>query len=485
MKAQNIMAQSLFTPSNGIVNSSVTSKKDDTFELMMNDSLGDKLSSKNVQDNSNNQPNGKSDVKSVKKPETIKKSPAMNNQTGRVKDKEDYGRLESKVKMKTMDKGIDEEEMSSIIAEILPWLQQVQMVVAESLGLSTEELEGILEAQGKTIFDLLDTETLKEMVLSINQESDIASVLTNENLAKQMEDLLQSVQQMKESSELPIDRLKLSAEEDQEFAQKLTELINKALNLQKDDVQNDKKDDLATGSSDANKEIIVINEKSSYVDENLSESNYSNLATANSDLLDGNSNDKKETTDMDLSQGFQAFTDQLVNTVERYSVDFDGSLVQTSEIRDIANQIIESIKFTVKPGQTSMEMQLNPESLGKVNFSVQAKNGVMSAQFIVENHLTKEAIESHLTILRDALDQQGIKVEVIEVTVSEFSFTQNNQANSEGHMQEQSSGNRNNISIRNKITLEEAIAIDDADDDNVDSVDQMAELRGNQVDYIA
>jgi flagellar hook-length control protein FliK len=188
---------------------------------------------------------------------------------------------------------------------------------------------------------------------------------------------------------------------------------------------------------------------------------------------------------MDLSQGFQAFTDQLVNTVERYSVDFDGSLVQTSEIRDIANQIIESIKFTVRPGQTSMEMQLNPESLGKVNFSVQAKNGVMSAQFIVENHLTKEAIESHLTILRDALDQQGIKVEVIEVTVSEFSFTQNNQANSEGHMQEQSSGNRNNISIRNKITLEEAIAMDDADDDNVDSVDQMAELRGNQVDYIA
>ena len=75
-----------------------------------------------------------------------------------------------------------------------------------------------------------------------------------------------------------------------------------------------------------------------------------------------------------------------------------------------------------------MELQLNPEHLGRVHLTITEKEGMMTAQFAAETHAAKEAIESQLMQLRETLQEQGLKVESIEVTVADFSFNQNSQA---------------------------------------------------------
>jgi flagellar hook-length control protein FliK len=125
-----------------------------------------------------------------------------------------------------------------------------------------------------------------------------------------------------------------------------------------------------------------------------------------------------------------------------------------------------------------MELQLNPENLGKVNLSIQSKNGVLTAQFVVQNEISKEAIESQMHILRESLNEQGIKVEAIEVTVSNYTFDQTNQENG----QNQASSQKNNSG--KTITLEEALNMVDNPEEVIDT-DDVTDIIGSQVDYTA
>lgn len=94
----------------------------------------------------------------------------------------------------------------------------------------------------------------------------------------------------------------------------------------------------------------------------------------------------------------------------------------------IVNQVVEQIRTHMQDGSTTMEMQLNPESLGKVLLSVTNKDGVMTASFTVQTTEAKEALESQMQVLRENLEQKNLKVEAVEVSVSDFSFSQSSMA---------------------------------------------------------
>ena len=94
---------------------------------------------------------------------------------------------------------------------------------------------------------------------------------------------------------------------------------------------------------------------------------------------------------------------------------------------------MEQIKITIRPEQTNMELQLNPEHLGRVNLTITEKEGMMTAQFTTQTQIAKEAIESQMAALRESLQNQGIKVEAIEVTVSEFGFERNEENGQRGN----------------------------------------------------
>ena len=99
-----------------------------------------------------------------------------------------------------------------------------------------------------------------------------------------------------------------------------------------------------------------------------------------------------------------------------------GSEVDT---QDIMRQIMDYMRVQIRPDETSMEMQLHPASLGTLQIQVEAKGGVLTANFTTQNEAVKAALESQMVQLQENLEQQGLKVEAIEVTVATHQFEQN------------------------------------------------------------
>ena len=135
-----------------------------------------------------------------------------------------------------------------------------------------------------------------------------------------------------------------------------------------------------------------------------------------------------------------------------------------------------------------MELQLHPQSLGTVNVIVSvARDGSMVAQFTAQNETVKAAIESQVAQLQQRFDEQGIKVNAVEVTVQSHQFEQNLE---QGAQQQENTGNtrtRSGRAIR-RINLGEPVSQDN-DMEQMDDASritaQMMAANGNTVDYTA
>ena len=88
-------------------------------------------------------------------------------------------------------------------------------------------------------------------------------------------------------------------------------------------------------------------------------------------------------------------------------------------------QLADTVKILKTEQLTQMEMQLHPASLGTVNVSLTTKGGVLTAEFITQNEAVKAAIETQAVQLRENLEQQGVKVEAIEVSVASHQMEKN------------------------------------------------------------
>jgi flagellar hook-length control protein FliK len=381
---------------------------------------------------------------------------------------------------KTDSGGKDSAVDSKTLEKIAGMLQAIKETVMEVLDLSEEKLMQLLAEQGFSMEDLLQPDNLQQLILANSGQTDLLSVITDEALANTMKQLIQTVEDLKTSAELGLsmDEVKLiltnmkQAHEDVAGAvdTQSEEIIEDPMLLGQKTGENDKKtedhESSAVRDTESQKEIGIELVKTEDTKESASRQQ--------SDLLN------EEDQDLRAMEQFELFLSNLANASGSTQVDFDGNEMKITQLREIANQIIERIKVTIRPDQTSMELQLHPEHLGKVNFSVQSKNGVMTAQFIVQNDVSKEAIESQLQSLRDTLQQQGIKVEAIEVTVAGYSFEQN--TNNHTGTQEESKGSNSG----RKLTMDDAIAMteDLADEDQTEAAD-ITGIRGSSVDYTA
>jgi flagellar hook-length control protein FliK len=92
---------------------------------------------------------------------------------------------------------------------------------------------------------------------------------------------------------------------------------------------------------------------------------------------------------------------------------------------DVINQINEYMKTQIKADMSTLEMQLNPANLGAVNVALSSKDGNVTAQFTTQSELVKAALESQIMILKENLEQAGVKVNAVEVSVESHAFERN------------------------------------------------------------
>lgn len=179
----------------------------------------------------------------------------------------------------------------------------------------------------------------------------------------------------------------------------------------------------------------------------------------------------------------------VANTFSQSSVTTTGNTQTTGfsgqvDIQNIVRQIVEASRLTVANTRTTMELELNPANLGKVFLEVTSKNGVVSAHIQTQNVVAKEALEAQVAELRQNLNQAGVKVEAVEVTVGSHEFERNLEQNAkenerQAEEQEKTAKGTRHINLNNLDELSGLMTEEES------LVAQIMADRGNTVDFTA
>jgi flagellar hook-length control protein FliK len=168
--------------------------------------------------------------------------------------------------------------------------------------------------------------------------------------------------------------------------------------------------------------------------------------------------------------------DRVEETVPTYATTTDR----------IMEQVSESLRMTMTEDITEMEMTLHPASLGNVRVQVAAKDGVITASFTTENQQVKEVLEAQMIQLKDQMNEQGIKIEAVEVTVSAHAFERNLSDNGEnrGGQPEAEAKKKKVRGINLGSSDLSELDLEELDEEDKVTADMMAR-QGNTVDYMA
>jgi len=92
---------------------------------------------------------------------------------------------------------------------------------------------------------------------------------------------------------------------------------------------------------------------------------------------------------------------------------------------DIVRQLVSGVRTVVTEALKTMEVQLNPENLGKMIIHVSEQNGQLTARINIQNENVRTAMEEQMAIVKNNLEAQGLKVESVTVTADPHEFERN------------------------------------------------------------
>ena len=333
--------------------------------------------------------------------------------------------------------------------------------VSQELGIPVEEVEAAMETLGLTMADLLKPDTITQLVLTL-KGADMLTVMTDEGLYNSLKNLLgkinETVNVLQEQTGLTQEEIAAILEQaapKEEQAQANNYV--KAVSAQDTEaVPEEQKNYTVTVERDG--EVVEINVKADGSDKEESPELISKKVEAPEEEKSDSPKDGSSQKDSS-SHGSNVYNNVLLesllnrsNTTATADAVFESTMTgQTANTQDIVNQIMDYMKVQIKADMTQMEIQLHPVSLGTVNINITSKDGVITAQFLTQNEAVKAAIESQIVQLRNNFEEQGLKVESVEVTVESHQFERN--LNGDGSGQEQAQqGKKKNI---RKINLNE------------------------------
>lgn len=370
------------------------------------------------------------------------------------------------------------------LEEIMELLSSMLQGMAQIFGVSLSDLQNEMNGLQMEPSDLLDDSMLGRLVLDMNGCSDMSEMLVDDDMLKSFEELKKMVSDMISDSGFTSEELEnifdnesfdailkqvdvQLAETDGVFSKEyLSDLFTK--NSSKENTE-------AAETNDEGPEVIITKvEKVPEVETKDS--------TGESDAYESDSEEDKveiKSSARETGTTVTASAESFVQGLEKAASDMqlDTPVAENVTVRDIVYQLVDAIKVEVTPEKSSLEMRLNPESLGRVSLNIESHNGVMTARITTENQVSKEAIESQLQILKENIEARGVRVEAIEVTVSGFSFSDSKNADPDSR--EQSGG-----SSKRGARVGESARTDAFTDGEVPQQEIM-DLNGSTVNYVA
>lgn len=348
--------------------------------------------------------------------------------------------------------GLSQKDVDAVESAIRDTIKDVLHIDDETLNRAMEEL-------GISLLQLLDPNVLQDFMMALSPGTDVTDFLTSESMLQDFTELLQALDEIDwegltgMSKEEFVQQLEAAMQEDgqsviSQDAEMHEGILETEATPSEDWIPVD--DDLLTEQMpeapqekvvqevlSTQKEIHQTDDSHVVQDESAAETRpVTEAAVQTESGLEDDSSQSQlpqqtdaESTREVLPQDHQPVT--VMNFVENMmqAVQDTQSVdaVKMQQMIDIVNQVVERIQSSVTEGTTTMEMQLNPESLGKVLLTVSNRDGIMTANFTVQSAEAKEALESQMISLRESLEQKNLKVESVEVSVSDFTFSQKDQ----------------------------------------------------------
>lgn len=361
---------------------------------------------------------------------------------------------------------IDDTDIEKAVAEAY---SQIINVIADALNANPDEIKGIINELDINLNALSDNQNVIKIVSKYLGINNPVNVLTNDDAINAVKEINQSISEiineLKDEFAITDDGLKdlLSKIDTVRDTENIEDIIN-------DETGNvDASDDIIKVSDENNNKINIDSENDNIVPEKTTVKNEENANAGNNKEFN---NDRESKSELYLNEnGMESIVSNLKNTIT------DNILTEDGIADKIIKQITDDIRLYAKADTTSLEIQLEPETLGKVGITVTSKVGTITAQLVVQNEVAKEAIESQMATLKESFASQDIKVDAVEVTIASKEFEQNLDKGA-GNSSEQNENKR-----RKHISTEELAEINGTATDKETSIDNVLKEMGTTVNY--
>ena len=341
------------------------------------------------------------DVKSAKDQNTTdtKNTKADTDAVDKKQNAADTGKADKTDKSKQDNKS--DEKVNDAV-------QNVKDTIKEELDVSDEDIAKAMEVLGITDNDLLSVVKVTELVSALTG-ADSITLITDDDMSGKLTSVLDAVN---------------TAQED--IADMLNTDVDDAVLVVRTDAVVKKDTD----------ETVVKNTDSSITDnQSVSETESLSDVLAAKVTAQGSSKNEESTGEYTgehtgehtgeqnhNTQSYGGVADSIIQSMKDSFADIVTEDTSRVSEADIVNQVIDQIKLSSGRELTSIEVMLNPERLGSVHVTVTAKNGILSAQIAAQNEQVKTALENQVTALKENFQNQGIKVEAVEITVMTHQF---------------------------------------------------------------
>ena len=447
--------------------------------------------------------------------ETVKT--AANGSKDTVKAADDYQKYQ--YKDNTIASEIKQVTSEDVVKEQFEqFTEDVKEVLKEELGVSDEAIEAAMQTLGLQFQDLLNQNNLANLVAELTGADSVPQLLCSE----QFVNVLQSVNDIGKDL---LNALGMSLEEFQSAVVKVmddnvgssdsvtgqetetsvdeavvtdqTATEDTSASTQKFVVEDARQTKAAENAPVKEQKVTAQDTQSSEVTEDIPEDIPEQETVQNIETSENTAEDSTDQNNSSDTTGRFKFANETTHTVneavatpqnqavqEFANVETVEPLPQSVNTQDVIDQIVESARVILTEDRTSMELQLNPQNLGKIILKVTEQEGAVTAKIMTQNAVVKEALEAQTVELRQNLEQAGVKVDAVEVTVASHEFEKNLEQNAEGEkqqgeQQEKEKGRTRRLNLNDLSELSGVMS-----EEETLAAKMMAE-QGNSVDYTA
>lgn len=355
--------------------------------------------------------------------------------------------ISEKVNDVSQKEAIDE-EMEAAVEDAV---EEIMQEVEETLEVSEEELIEVMEQLGLQPIDLLNPDNMAAIMTALAGEDSTIQFVMDEDMYLTLQDLMQMVD---EKVQELMNATGLSEDELEAVMDQLKLLIDQQ--LAQEDGTMSQAQILPFEQAKASDELVQDGEVPLIVKEDVNQQETVDTEMAQNSTEEivqnaeaGKSEDSLFQQQQQNMQSFQNMADEMAQLAEESKL--QGSGTPTTE--SILKQLADYVKIQNGKELTEMELQLHPASLGTVRVNLATKGGVVTAQLTTENEIVKSAIESQVAQLKQSLEEQGVRVEAIEVSVASHQMERNLEQNAGDRQNQEQTEEARGIHKSRKINI--------------------------------